>query len=179
MKKDKSGVPDRAGRRKGGKTVPALLNLCGTLILVLVILSCVPVTLPRAFGYDIYNVVSGSMAPEIPVGSILYVEEAKPEEIKEKEIIAYTSGESVVTHRVIANHQVEGEFTTKGDANAKEDLQAIPYGQLIGRVVKHYPVLGQLMSLYTSTIGKAYVICFAACGAMLNILAGRLRKREK
>ena len=33
------------------------------------------------------------------------------------------------------------------------------------------------MRVYTSNIGKIYVLAFAACGAMLNMLAGRLRGR--
>lgn len=74
---------------------------------------------------------------------------------------------------------VEGTFTTKGDANAQKDMEDVPYGQLSGRVARHYPLIGGVMTLYTSKIGKAYVICFAACGAMFNILAGRIRARRK
>ena len=39
--------------------------------------------------------------------------------------------------------------------------------------------VGELMEVYTSTIGKIYAVCFAACGAMFNILAGRLRERNR
>ncbi len=62
---------------RGGKLIPALCNLLGTLILVLVIASCLPLTVPRLFGYEIYEVVSGSMEPEIPVGSVIYVADRK------------------------------------------------------------------------------------------------------
>lgn len=164
---------------KGGKLIPALCNIVGTLILLSVILSCVPVTVPRFMGYEIYNVVSGSMEPEIPVGSVIYVEEAAPEEVQEGDVIAFWSNNSVVAHRVVKNKVVEGSFVTKGDANAQEDMNEIDYEALVGRVAAHYPALGQLMVLYTSSMGKAYVICFAACGAMFNMLAGRLRERRR
>ncbi len=164
---------------KGGKIVPALCNLIGTLILLSVIVSCLPVTVPRFLGYEIYNVVSGSMEPKIPVGSVLYVAAAAPEEIQENEVIAFWSNDSVVAHRVVKNKVVEGSFVTRGDANAQEDMNEVPYEALIGRVTAHYPLLGQLMLLYTSSVGKAYVVCFAACGAMFNILAGRLRERRR
>ncbi len=166
-------------KKKGGKVFPALCNILGTLILLTVIVSCLPVTVPRLLGYEIYNVVSGSMAPEIPVGSIVYVETYSPAEIQEGEIIAFQSGDGVITHRVVKNNVVEGEFTTKGDANAAEDMNTVDYRDLIGRVVRHYPYLGALMVVYTSGIGKIYVICFAACGAMLNLLAMFIRNRRE
>ena len=156
--------------------LPAFCNLTGVLILLMVILSCVPVTVPRFLGYESYSVVSGSMEPEIPVGSIIYVKPVEPVDVAAGEVIAFQSGDSVVTHRVITNQQVEGQFTTKGDANAAEDVNAVPYGALLGRVERHYPMLGALLGLYGSTVGKVYVLCFAACGAMLNVLAGRMRK---
>ena len=164
---------------RGGKLVPALCNLVGTLILILVIASCVPLTLPRLFGYEIYEVVSGSMEPEIPVGSVVYVAAVEPGDIQENDIIAFRSGQTIITHRVVTNRRLDGEFITKGDANEQEDMNSVPYENLIGRVEHHFPVVGRLMVVYTGTVGKVYVLCFAACGAMLNMLAGRLRERNR
>lgn len=164
---------------RGGKLIPALCNLIGTLILILVIASCLPLTLPRLFGYEIYEVVSGSMEPEIPVGSVIYVAAAEPEDILEDDVIAFRSGESIITHRVVTNRRLDGEFVTKGDANELEDMNSVPYESLIGRVEHHFPLVGRLMVIYAGAVGKAYVICFAACGAMLNMLAGRLRDRNR
>ena len=165
-------------KAKGGKLIPALCNIVGTLILLSVIATCIPVTVPQLMGYGVYNIVSGSMEPEIPIGSAIYVQSAAPESIQEGDVIAFQSGESVVAHRVVRNQTVEGTFKTKGDANAEEDMNDVDYAALIGRVVAHYPLLGQMLALYTSTVGKAYAACFAACGAMLNMLAGRLRERR-
>ena len=52
---------------KGGKIAPALCNILGILILASVILTCVPIVVPRMIGYDVYNIISGSMEPSIPV----------------------------------------------------------------------------------------------------------------
>ena len=149
------------------------------LILMAVVAVCIPMTVPRLMGYDVYVVISGSMEPGIPVGSALYVETAEPEDVGAGDVIAFYDHGAVITHRVVENHVVEGTFTTKGDANAQKDMEDVPYGQLSGRVARHYPLIGGVMTLYTSKIGKAYVICFAACGAMFNILAGRIRARRK
>lgn len=98
---------------KGGKWFPALCSVLGTLILLGIIAAFLPLTVPRFLGYEIYEVVSGSMEPEIPVGSVLYVAPSAPEEIEAGDVIAYRKGDSVVTHRVEENRYVEGEFVTK------------------------------------------------------------------
>ena len=164
---------------KGGKLLPALCNLFGTLILLTVIASCLTIIIPQLNDYHVYHVISGSMTPEIPIGSIVYVQSTAPEDIQPGDVIAFQSGDSVITHRVVINHIVEGEFTTKGDANAVEDENRVDYEELIGKVVRHYPYLGELLVVYSTNIGKIYIILFAACGAMLNILASRLRARRK
>jgi signal peptidase I len=130
-------------------------------------------------GYEVYNVVSGSMEPALPVGSVVYVETVAPETVAQGDIIAYESGGYVITHRVVTNRLVEGEFVTKGDANKQEDMAAVSYQDLIGRVAYHIPVLGRFTFLYTSTVGKVYVIGFALCGLLLNILAGQIRARRR
>jgi signal peptidase len=119
------------------------------------------------------------MQPEIPVGSLILVKPTAPETVSEGAVIAFQSEDSVIAHRVMKNKVVEGEFTTKGDANAKEDMNAVPYAALIGEVAFHCPLIGELLWVYTSTVGKIYAICFAACGAMFHILAGRLRERAR
>ena len=68
---------------KGGKIAPALCNILGILILASVILTCVPIVVPRMIGYDVYNIISGSMEPAIPVGSLIYVEAAVPADIQD------------------------------------------------------------------------------------------------
>ena len=157
----------------------ALCNIFGILILVAVICSSLLLTLPKIFGYEIYNVVSGSMEPEISVGRLILLAPVQPESIIEGDIIAFESSDSVVTHRVVENKKLEGEIVTKGDANEKEDIKPVPYAGVIGKVERHMPYMGEYMVIYTTNIGKVYMICFAACGAMLNLLAGRIRDRGK
>ena len=90
-----------------------------------VILCYVPLTLPRLAGLQIFEVVSGSMEPAIPTGSIVYVEETEPSQAEEGDVIAFysaTGSGAVITHRVVQNRVVSGELITKGDANEKEDV---------------------------------------------------------
>lgn len=171
-------MPD--GRKaKGGKWIPAFCHIIGTLMILAVAASCLPVTIAHIKGNEVYHVVSGSMEPVIPTGSLVYAEPARPEEIAAGDVIAFWSGRSVVVHRVVENKTDAREFVTKGDANAAEDIRAAAYSDLIGSVSGHIPMLGSLLVLYTSTMGKVCAICFAGCGAMLNILAGRLRGEKE
>lgn len=166
-------------RSKGGKLLPALCNLLGALILLAIIVSCLMILLPQIRGYQVFHVVSGSMEPEIPVGSIVYVQAIQAPDVQADDVIAFRSGNSVITHRVVRNFLVEGQFSTKGDANPEEDERRVDYDELIGVVTRHYPHLGELLVFYSTPFGKIYILLFAACGAMLNILAGRLRARYK
>ncbi len=179
MRQNKQMSEERKLKAGGGKWIPALCNIIGILMILAVVVSCLPVTVAHIKGNEVYNVVSGSMEPLIPVGSLVYVEPVRPEEIIADDVIAFRSGNSVIVHRVVENKAEDREFVTKGDANAAEDIRAAAYSDLIGRVFGHIPVLGSLLVLYTSTMGKVCAICFAGCGALLNILAGRLRERKE
>lgn len=163
--------------KKRGGAVSALCRIIGILFIVVVILTAIPLTVPRLLGYEIYNVETGSMEPEYPVGSVIYVKAVAPEDIRENDVITFQSEGGVVTHRVMVNRIVEREFVTKGDANESEDISPVPYASLIGIVDKHYPFLGKFLVVYSSTLGKVYVLAFAACGVLLNVLGSMLKRR--
>ena len=165
--------------KKGGMLIPALCNVIGTLILIAVIATSVPLAVPTLLGYEIYNVTSGSMEPTLPVGSVIYVEHVKPESIQSGDIIAYYVDAAVVTHRVVENRFVEGVFVTKGDANDMEDIGNTRYRDFIGVVKYHFPFLGNYLMIYSNPITKIYLMILAFCGVMFNILAGRMRRRAE
>ena len=175
---EKKEAVSHSSDRKGRKMFPALCSMLGTLILLGVIAAFLPLTVPRLMGYGIYEVVSGSMEPEIPVGSAIYVKEAEPESVEAGDIIAFAKNGSVITHRVEENRYVEGEFVTKGDANREEDMEPVAYDSLIGKVERHVPVLGVVMTLLASNTGKLYAVLLAVCGVMFHMLAGILRGRQ-
>ena len=164
--------PVKKKKKRQGAAI--LCRLFGTLILLIVIGAAGAVSVPRYFGYELYQIISGSMEPEIPVGSIVYVRSELPQNVQDGEVIAFNNHDTVIVHRVLVNKVVEGKFSTKGDANDAEDLNDIEYSQFIGVVDYHLPVLGQFLMIMATGVGKIYVICFAACGALLNIVAGRL-----
>ncbi len=178
MMTDLNGKQNNPGNRreaKGGKLLPALCGMVGTLMILAVVIVMLPVTLPSLLGYQVYTVVSGSMEPEIPIGSIVYVKSAEPEEIEEGDIIAFNTPGAVVMHRVVENNGDTASFVTKGDANDTNDVNEVAYASLLGRVVRHFPVLGRVLALYTSTYGKLYLLAMILAGGLLDVIANIAR----
>ena len=165
--------------KKGGMFIPALCNLIGTLLVIAVIVTSVPLAVPTLMGYEIYNVTSGSMEPTLPVGSVIYVKPTQAELVQPGDIIAFYVDAVVVTHRVVENRFVEGEFVTKGDANEMADFSNARYRDLVGVVKYHFPYLGNYLMIYSHQLTKVYLMVLAFCGVLFNVLAGRMRVRSQ
>ena len=166
-------------RKKSGKWLPALCHSLGILLLLAVILTAIPLSLPRLFGLEIYSVISPSMAPALPEGSLIYTRQLPPEEVQAGDVIAFLSDGTVVTHRVVRNRTVEGDFLTKGDANDENDPEPASYGALIGKLVFQLPWIGSLLAVYSSLTGKVYIFMLAMSGFLLTVLARRMRERAE
>ncbi len=147
----------------------------GSLVIIGVVLLLIPLSLPRLFGYETYDVVSGSMEPEISIGSLILVKPVENAFIKEGEIIAFYKNGTVVCHRVVLNNTFEEKITTKGDANEDVDLDPIKYQDVIGRVEHHYPFLGILGSYFSSSSGKLLIAELLICAVMLHIVADKIK----
>lgn len=166
-----------SGRKRGkacGSLLAAVFRILGTCLLALLVAACIPLTLPRLFNYHIYSVISGSMEPALPVGSLVYIKVMKAEEMQSGDIIAYYGARdqaSIITHRVVENRVVMGEFITKGDANKAEDMNPIPYGNYIGKVVRSIPHMGMAAELFTSREGKMAAGGVIAAALLLQLLA--------
>ena len=68
-------------RRKPPEKISIAISAMNSVLLLAVILLSLPLAVPRAFGYQPYSVVSGSMEPSIPVGSLVFVKNKDPLEI--------------------------------------------------------------------------------------------------
>jgi signal peptidase I len=155
------------------KNLKKISNITGGLLLILVILLCIPLTIPRLFGCQIYHVISGSMEPAIPTGSVVYVKEVEADTIETNDVIAFysdTDSGAIITHRVVSNRIVSGEFVTKGDANDAEDVTPVSYDRLLGKVVLSVPYLGAALALVATTKGKISVGCLIIAAVILMVL---------
>lgn len=158
----------------GGSPAATAVRIAGVAILLAVLAVCLPLSVPKLLGYQVYDVVSGSMDPAIPVHSVVLVQPAAPEELQPGEIVAYRSGSSVVIHRLVENHIVEGELVTKGDANAEPDPLKVEYAGVLGTVTAHIPFIGIYAGALNTLPGKLYAFGFIVAAAMLYLLAHEL-----
>jgi signal peptidase len=185
MDKNTSGRKQQKRNPQKRNPLAGFFRLIGTILLVLIVLVCVPIAIPNYMGYQVYTVISGSMEPAIPVGSLVYVRSEEPETIEEGDVIAfYGAGaeSAITTHRVVANHVVSGEFVTKGDANDSNDINPIPYANLIGKVIYTVPYLGTVAELLVEDTGKmiaAGVILFAVILHLIASLLDRLSEKKE
>lgn len=174
-----------SGRHPGSK--PGMgSRLCvwaGTGVLAVAVVVCAVLVLPRMLGFVPYSIATGSMEPSMPVGSVAYVQPADDTALQAGDVVAYTApagfGElagSVVVHRVVSNDKDARTIVTQGDANASPDLQPIPYGAIIGKVVLSVPVLGYGAMALSSWEGKLFALCWIVGGLALCFAGDRLRR---
>jgi len=146
-------------KKKKNKRSPvaAVCSALGTLLLIVLIIFCIPLSVPQLFGYELYTVISGSMEPEIPVGSLVFIKATDPADAKPEDVVAFYGARdsaAIITHRVVENHVVTGELITKGDANQTNDMNPVEYANFIGTVVRSIPKLGAAAQMMTSFEGK-------------------------
>ena len=173
---------DQSHRRRKNP-LATVFRAVGIILLIAIIAICVPLIVPKTMGYQLYTVVSGSMEPAIPTGSLVYVKYIQPEEIQTEDVIAFYGTDadgSIVTHRVVSNSAAMGNFITKGDANSDNDMNPIPYANYIGKVQLSVPKLGGIFQTITGTNGKIAAVSMIGLAIVLEILAAVLQgKREK
>lgn len=179
MSNQKSLNEKRKHNKEGRTFASVLFSVLGTLIITVVLVTCIPAAVPRIFGYEIYNIVSGSMEPELSVGSAVYVKQLPEEEYRVGDVIAFYVNDSIMVHRLIEIDEEHHEFHTKGDANAAEDMNPIPVLHVIGRMEYKISSIGKLMVLYSTLMGKIYVICFLFVGILFHMISGMLVSMKK
>ena len=118
----------------------------------------------RLFGFQVYGVLTGSMVPAYPVGSLIYVQEVDPNELALRDVITFSSGKTIVTHRIVeivrdSDNPYQLKFRTKGDANEDPDAALVGPADIIGKVAFGIPHLGNIANYIQNPPGL-YVTIF-------------------
>lgn len=147
------------------------------------------VLVPRVAGATPYAVLTGSMQPGLPPGTLVVVRPVAPEELGVGSVITYQlrSGEpTVVTHRVIGvGYDGRGELSlrTQGDANDVPDEQPVRPVQVRGELWYAIPYVGHLHFWLTGSQrdllahGLAALLLLYAARAF--VVAARERRRRR
>jgi len=139
---------------------------------------------PRIFPYEALVVRSGSMAPTIPTGSVVFYTQEPAANVKVGQIIVFDrpgQANERVTHRVykIVNGPTGRYFQTKGDANGAPDAWQIPAvgtGWVAGF---HVPVVGYALADLQSTTARLLLLLIPALGLGVITLTEIWRDRGK
>lgn len=168
-----------------------------TLVYVMAILLCVCVIMQvytqgyvNIAGFSMFRVVTGSMEPNIPVGSLLLSQEVPISQIQEEDVVCFISKEAqtkgkIITHRVVSVYTAENGaivLKTKGDANLVADGYFVTSENLIGKVswyTKEGNIMAGLMTFLSSEIGFLICVLFPVlliAGVILRNCVKNIRK---
>lgn len=113
-------------------------------------------------GMKSYVVVSGSMEPAVPVGSIIYT--MNQDFYSNNDVIAFKKDGSTITHRIIETGVIGNElyYTTKGDANNVEDDELVVRQDVVGKTFFFVPYLGKIIMSLKTPLGFAIGIVLPA-----------------
>jgi len=145
-----------------------VLGASWALMLVVVALAVVTVALPKASSAVPLTVLTGSMRPALPPGSLVIVRPVDAANLAIGDIATYQirSGEpDVVTHRIIGIHAGSGggqTFDFKGDNNPVADAARVQAEQIQGRVWYSVPLVGHLSTAVNGPHGTLFSVAVAA-----------------
>ncbi|MDO4443230.1 MAG: signal peptidase I [Slackia sp.] len=163
-----------------------VFNIVSAIVLVAALALAVAFAGVRLVGLTPYAVLSGSMEPQYPVGSLIYVQDKTPEAVQVGDAITFSldSG-TLVTHQVY-DIDAEGQlFYTQGIANVDEsgavipDAAPVPFSRLAGVPVFCIPFLGYVNAWCTSTSGFFAIVSLVGAFIALSIVVELLDGRKK
>ena len=166
------------------KSAKKILDTITSTLVVLVVVFAVFLMGTRLMGYQVFNVVSGSMEPTYSVGDLLYVMEVDPDGIKVGDPITFVLNEDLVvaTHRVVKVDAQNRQFTTKGDANSSEDAAPVHFNNLIGVPVFAIPLLGYVSAYIQNPPGMYVAIALSVvllASVFLPDLLGKKNEKQE
>ena len=121
---------------------------------------------------DYYSsvIMSSSMEPTIPIGSIVVVKRVNPDDVKVSNIIVFQRSDAKTLHRVI-DKIVENDsyyFKTKGDANEDPDPWIVQPEQVRGALLLTIPYYGYLIYFAGTPIGFVLMVIIPAILLIVN-----------
>jgi signal peptidase I len=163
-------VADAATTRRLGDLALTVGAVVGTACLLMVLAGALGGLRPVV-------VLSGSMSPSIPAGSLALARSAPAEELRVGDVVTVAAGDRQVTHRIVSVTHHDGSATLRlqGDANRSPDEQ--PYDvRSAPRVVAAVPGAGRAVAWLSRPPGAFLLAGYAAF--LLAIVTGRSGRED-
>ena len=159
--------------------IEKICNWISRIIFVFLLILVLLLFVPNFIGFKTFSVISGSMEPNIPVGSLVYTKSIEFDDLIAGDIISYKlSEDTMVTHRIDSINEEQRTLVTKGDANDNVDGSEVQESQIVGKVVFSIPLLG-FIAIYSRTpLAVAAVCIVVAILITVNMLPGILKENK-
>ncbi|WP_157981701.1 signal peptidase I [Protaetiibacter intestinalis] len=175
-------------KKEAGLWAYLRVSLSVTVLIALLALAAAVIVVPAATGATPLTVLTSSMEPTLPPGTLIVTRPVEPSDIRIGDVVTYQlhSGEAtVVTHRVIAVSKTAGgeySFTFQGDNNSQPDPDEIREVQIQGRLWYSVPYIGWV-NTWINGEARAYVVPVIAGGlfafAIWMLISGMIDKAKK
>lgn len=160
-------VTQRAAGRGPGRLAALLrgaATVSGTVVVIVLLVATIG---PRLLPYRTFTVLSGSMEPTIPVGSMIFDQEVDAGELARGDVVTFHppgQPDKLVSHRVVRVEETkQGSFlVTRGDANGVADDWRIPAEGNGLRYEFHVPYLGYVVGGLLTPVGRLVALTLAA-----------------
>lgn len=140
------------------------LRTITTVLVCLAIVFAFFISIIRVFGFQVYGVLTGSMEPAYPTGSLIYVRDVDASTLRINDVITFSLSPNVIaTHRIVDIVEDESnpgqyKFQTKGDANKSVDAALVSPKHIIGKVIFSVPYLGDIANYIQNPPGTYVAI---------------------
>ncbi len=144
-----------------------------------IVLLAVVVFGPQLFGIQTYGILTGSMEPAIQTGALTFVDTGVTgADLRPGDVAAFDIGEGrICTHRVVSVDPENQTITTKGDANATEDLNPVAFEDVFGKTVGSVPGLGAALISFTEN-RVVWLLAIGGVTAFLLVLSCALPDKK-
>lgn len=174
------------------RIIRVIATIASALVAIAVLgIAAIVFILPRLTHGEALTVLTGSMQPTIPPGSIVFVRPVDPHNVHIGDVITFAVksnhyGTSLVTHRVVAEKlaldpsgDYQPEFTTKGDANNAPDVDPVLARNVRGVMWFHLPHVGGIRDAMHTKGGVASIFVIVLAGyAALQLVAAHKERRS-
>ncbi|GAA4174818.1 signal peptidase I [Gryllotalpicola koreensis] len=158
------------------------------ILAVIIGIAMVTVVVPHVARATPLTVLTGSMRPHLPPGTLLVVRPVKPADIRIGDVVTYEPNPNdtttVISHRVIAitsNSDGTRTFTVKGDANNAADAPVMQK-QVVAKLWYSVPLMGWV-NAYVGGVHRGWMIPIAAAlllaYAAWNLVFGAVQQARR
>lgn len=164
------------------------VSLSGAVLVLVLALAALTILLPALVGGRPFTVLTASMEPGLPPGTLIVTQPVSMEDVRLGDVITYqieSGSPAVVSHRVIEKSMSANGSTTlvtQGDNNDLADEKPVEAVQLVGRLWYSIPLLGWVNNAVNGearafVVPVAVTLLFGYAGWMLvsSLLERRTR----